>query len=371
MEIYIILMSITFILMLLDSKIRHKKWIFFILCVALTLISAIRYDVGSDYINTYVNAFRWLKIGLRHDYEILFLWLNKFLIQHDGTAVQMLSICAVFTIPLFFRFIRNNVEQRYWFLAVYLYLVSTIYFASMNAVRQYVALAILLFGFDYLKEKRYIHYSLFIVLAMMFHSSAVMAFLYMAVYYIYSNNMWKKVCNALFITLYSASIFLMFVDLREVVPFFSYIIPDRYLGYLTSAFMINRNYDAILKQVIPNFILFCMIKDSKQLRKEYPYFDLCYVGWIIYILITNLYYGINMFIRLGYYFDYLVMLIVPMLLAYYRNNLYRLDIRGIKIKRFDWIIGIMVVTYYTALTIYSIFLKGGHGVVPYQTIFKQ
>ena len=363
-------MSVTFILMLFSKKIRHKGLFFFILCVMYTVVSTIRYDVGTDYVPTYVRYFGRIQAGVNYHYERLFLWLNQLVIHFNGKAWMLLGICAVFTILMFFHFIKNNVEEDYWFLSIYLFLTSTIYFATMNLVRQYMALAILLFGLDYLKKQHYVSYSICIVIAMLFHSSAVIAFLYMALYYLYSNKIWTKLYNMLFAILYCASIVFMFVDLRRVVPYFSFMIPDRYIGYLTSKFMSIKNYAAILKQVIPNFILFLMIKDAKYLKKEFDYFDLCFIGWIFYVLITNLFYGINLFIRLGFYFDYFILLVVPMLIYYYKQHYYSSSISKINIKRFDRVVSAVVIINYTALTIYSIFLNGGHGVTPYQTIFS-
>ncbi len=370
MAVYITLMAVTFILMMFDGIIKHKKWIFLGLCLIFTLVSVIRYDVGTDYINTYVRVFGWLKAGLKYNYEPIFLWFNKFIIQHNGSAELMISICAAVTIPLFFHFIRNNVEQRYWLLAVYLFLVSTIYFATMNLVRQYLALTILLLGFDSLKQNQYLRYSIYVVIAFLIHTSAVMGFLFLGVYYIYSNKIWNKAYNTIFVIFYSVSVFCLFVDLRNVVSIIGFIIPSRYVGYLTSNLMAARNYSAILKQIVPNLIMFWMIKDIDGLKNKYPHFELCYVGWILYVIITNLFYGINMFIRLGYYFDYLIILIAPMLISYYKDNLYHFSYKNIRMRGFNKVVAITIVAYYTALTVYSIFLKGGHNVVPYRTIFS-
>ena len=118
-------------------------------------ISAVFSDGGKD------PGFRTMMIVLR--------WLLG-----DGDVWFFLVIAAfqLCAVSLFFR----RYAADYW-TCVFLFVVSTDYLSWMyNGIRQFCAVAIILAGFPLLIEKRYLPMSLVILLASLFHGSALLMF---------------------------------------------------------------------------------------------------------------------------------------------------------------------------------------------------
>lgn len=365
MLIYAILILISLICFLYYQNEKNQKFIkivFYLFMILFTVISAIRYNVGTDYKITYVKYFNVLKSGGNFHYEFLFLYLNKIIIFFNGNYKLLFAICSLVTIPSFFRFIYRNVEKKYWFLSILLFIISTIYFATMNVIRQYMAIAILLYGYDFLKQNKNFKYLTTVVIAMLFHTSAIIAILIPILNFINKDD--RK--NKILIIFYFISLIFIFFDISGFINLFEFILPERYDYYINSVFATEKNMGAIFKIIIPNLILLISFKYKKELLEKKEDFNLIFYAWYIYVIISNSLYGINIFIRLGWYFEYYILLIVPLLYDILKNKYIELFN-----KKFNYakVFLLIVIIFYVALTIYSIFLGGGHGVVPYKTIF--
>ena len=336
-----------------DDKKRFKCFTF--LEVVFTLISAIRYGVGTDYIPTYCRVFYLLKDKIAYNYEFLFLVLNKAIIKLHGTPVILLSLCALFTIPLFFRFIRNNLPKKYWFLGIYLFIGTTIYYATMNVVRQYIAIAILLYAFDYLKQKKILKYVILNIIASLFHLSSLINLAFVIIYLLHKN---KKI-NYVLIAVYLLSIVFVFVDIRSIVNIFSFMIPNKYINYLNSKFFLAKNYSACLKLLLPNLIVMFMLFNKNKIKND-DKLGLIYCGMTLFTMISNIGYGVNVFIRLGWYFDYFYLLVIPMIIEYFYTQ---------KKTKAATLFTIFIICYCIFWNVYSIFILNGHGVIPYKTLF--
>lgn len=68
-------------------------------------------------------------------------------------------------------FIYRHAKNVY--LAFYLYMAMMIYPLYLNTMRQALAVSVLLFAWDFFKKRRYLVYSLFVLLAATFHASAL------------------------------------------------------------------------------------------------------------------------------------------------------------------------------------------------------
>ena len=233
----------------------------------------------------------------------------------------------------------------------------------MNAVRQYMAIAILTYAYSFLKKKKNVKYIICVITAMLFHTSAIIALAIPIFNYIYKN---KKI-NKVLIGLYFLSIIFIFIDISSVINLFKFILPDRYDYYINSVFAVEKNMSAIIKIILPNILLLISYLYKDKIEKKYTDFNYVLIAWYLYVLISNCFYGINIFIRLGWYFEYFILLLVPMLVSYFKNNTFKIG--NIEIKKFNLIITVVVIFTYLSMTIISIFINGGHGVVPYNTIF--
>lgn len=184
MIVYIVFLIYSFLtsLFYIKSKKTKKQKIWFLIAnfIPLIIISGFRSStVGID-TKQFTEAFSAIiKMApnefdrLRYEYGFSYLcWiLGKF-----STDPQIL----IFTTSMFInvsvaRFIYKNSDDIC--LSTILYVLCNFFFSYMNIMRQAIAIAIILWGFEYLKEKKYIKYSIFVVIASLFHGSALLALL--------------------------------------------------------------------------------------------------------------------------------------------------------------------------------------------------
>lgn len=360
MTVYIVIIVLILIAAGLSAGKRNSKLLFWALSALLALISAIRYQVGTDYPG-YELRFYYVQHNISDgDLESGFLWLVKLIIRFGGNAQVMFAIASILTGFAFGYTIYKNDDPKYRFFALFVYVCSTVYFGTMNAMRQYFAIAILIFGFEILKKRRYVLYVLCILFASLFHTSAIFMLLFAILVFI--NDRKSISLLGVLNVLVFISIIFMFVDLRPYVDALLDFIPERYTAYLledyfSEKFFEARNFSAILKCIFPTALWFFTYYNRKKLFMEHKYIDLYMIGWALYVIINNAFYGINIFIRVYTLFEYFSLYIVPAAIGV------------MKLKSNRRIASVCVVLYYIALTSYAIFYKNGNSVIPYDTIF--
>ena len=321
---------------LLSDIIKNKKtvnFLFYILTAMFTIISAIRYQVGTDY-GGYVSIFNQINSGDTSYVESGYYLLNYIIGKIGGSAQTVIALSAIITNLAFAYTIKKNVEDKYIIYTLFIYVCGEIYFCSMNALRQYVAIGILLIGYEFFKQKKYKSYLLIIGLAMLFHTSAVFA---------------------LFPFLLS-----IFKNRKRLIDILSIIINTRWGGYLAGGqrtFFEERYFLSILKLIVPNAIwfltyIFYVRKASNPKVENYM------LGWFFYVMLSNMFYGINAFQRIYSMFEYYVIYLIPFVI-----ELGKTKVQKVIIKFF-------ITLYYFVLTSYAIFYLGSQNAVPYQTIFS-
>lgn len=81
-------------------------------------------------------------------------------------------------------------------------------------------------------------------------------------------------------------------------------------------------------------------------------------GYFLWIFVNNFFCGVNVMLRIGMYFEWMLLPILPHIVRQGQNKEVRMQYK------------LFFLFYFMLLTCYSIFYKGGHGVVPYQTFFN-
>ena len=144
------------------------------------LVSALQYCVGSDmslYIEKYTYFRETISINSFIDNAgervqpgwLLLTWLCK-LFTDD--FILMKTIQAVFFNIAVFSFFKR--ESKYVFLCIFLFSIVDYLVCNFNVLRQSYAIAFGLYAVSYLKNGQYWKYGLFVILAFMFHNSAVL-----------------------------------------------------------------------------------------------------------------------------------------------------------------------------------------------------
>ncbi len=366
MLIYILLILLTLLYWYIGYKDKNKiKKYFIILCIIFTIVSLFRFEVGTDYVNTYMSKFIKIKlIGTDDHFEILFLLLNKLFILLKLSSVNLIQFCSIITIPLFFRFIKNNLKKEYWFLGALFFIITTIYFATFNLIRQYISIAIMLNVLEYIKKEKYIKYIIFNLIAIGFHYSSIVGIIYLLFYLINKNK--NKKNNKILIFFYIISIIFIFIDTWDLILKLETILPNRYKYFLWKT--LTRKYSSIFKVFIPNILLILFYKERNKIKKYDKNYKLYLIGLYIYVIINNMFYGINIFKRIIIFFESFLIIVIPKLIEYY-NNHKTFEYKNIKIKNFNKLFTLFIIIYYLCVTILGIFINNGSGVIPYKSIF--
>lgn len=135
------------------------------------LTAALRYNVGTDY-----ETYRTLQIpeALAGKYDriepiyIPFIYLFSGILNTD----QLFFSFIHFLIMLFvFKAIQNQSKDKY--MSIFLLLFTGFFNMSLNIMRQSIAIAIMLYGIKYLETNKYKKFSLSVLVAFLFHKSAL------------------------------------------------------------------------------------------------------------------------------------------------------------------------------------------------------
>ncbi|MCI8510019.1 MAG: EpsG family protein [Lachnospiraceae bacterium] len=323
-----------------------------ILCfLPLFLISAFRYGVGTDYFHTYYDGFiRLLHHSNYDNFEIGYKGLCLLLSQITEDP-QIVFICTSFLFCFFcfkviFRF-SNDI-----LFSLFLLIFTRYYFISLNVVRQFVGMAIVLYALHYLFGKEYFKYIFFVLVATSIHYSLILCVLFIFIDKIKINRLTFFVCTAgvlLFWLVFGTDFINKLV--QKLLPF------KKYLRHFANSFLYTGTKFAIGTFLL-NFailiIFFGVYRKYNHDLKYRFYLNIQLISTLICILMTIL----PLVERVYYIFAFAQILSIPYILNLYRND-------GLKkvLK-----LGILIV--FIGYCIYDIFVTGDHEVVPYQSIFS-
>lgn len=176
MGIYITMIALAILFSYLFSKTDKKinKIIYSILSMLpFIIVSAIRYDVGTDYFFRYVpNYNTFVEGGTVNSLEILFRGLIKLCIFISDDYIILFAITAVIInsliISTVFKFSKNVT------LSIIIYFCASFYFESMNIVRQFISMSIIFASYKLLfKKKTILLWGICIIVATLFHTMSI------------------------------------------------------------------------------------------------------------------------------------------------------------------------------------------------------
>lgn len=356
MLLYISVMIISFAFLNLSKRFndKFKKYAFITLAfIPLFLVSALRYNVGSDFAS-YQNWFN-INNGVYLKYPDFAFRNLIFIIKMFTNNSQWLFVISSFLILFFvFKAARKNNDE--YDMIIFLFVALGFYFSSFNGVRQWIASSIFLCSYRFILDKKLFKYLLCIIGASLFHVSALVLLPFYFVFNIKIKDEFK------YIILISAIIFFNFVDMYELIAtilklyfktlYFRYVIggthdimqnSGTYFPVLLSVGMLS--YYIIFKGRFRKIYTECEYNQKK---------NCCFVISIMAILNTVNY----LFSRISaIYFLPLIIFLLP--------DVYKIFNGKFKIftKALIVIVGILYLTINTLI-------KNSHDVLPYNSIFQ-
>lgn len=280
---------------------------YFYLAVFITLLSALRGKLGTDWF-VYKKLFEAILYNpkkvevIYKGIEKGYLFVNKLFVAFTNNYFILQFVLSVFTCFIIFKnFWKNSFSP---FLLLFIYYTNYYFGINFEFLRQGLAIVILIMGLKFIKDKKIILWTLMVLLAMQFHISAITAFpLYFTTY--------KKISKKIAILLLLTALFITFFGnllIRNSLLFLGNItfLPNRIENliqlYLSSSNMhgrrveFNSGYGFIVSYSIYIYILFLCFNNENKSK------DFFLLNFLIYIVIMAIGRNISVFNRCAIYY---------------------------------------------------------------------
>lgn len=276
-----ILISSTFFVYISDKgKGLLERRVFLTIAFLLVFIpSAIRYDIGTDFLN-YINIYENIDIYtyLEPGFYLLNWTLNY--LNVDSQWVFVLT-SLIFTIAFF---VAYPPKSGAWIL--HFAMMTLLWFISFNTIRQALSTAICFYAIFYFFDKKYVPFFLFTLLATTFHTSAIIILLVGLIALI---PLKRSLMYLAFPNIFIGLMIISYIFITVVTVFIGQILGfiglEQYLGYFDSGHFSENNLGSGLGALVK--MLFCVyvIFNTKyilQMNQQY---------WIIILL--TFFYGLG------------------------------------------------------------------------------
>lgn len=282
----------------------RRKWqivLIVFLFLILFLFSAFRVNVGTDYKNYEYLFYTYLSLGDRaiERLELGFRFIFK-VVSFFSDDSRLFFILTSFFI-LFFNFKGFLKYSRSVFLSIFLFVALYYYFNSLNGIRQFLAMSLILcFSTKFIADRNIFKYMVSVIFASLFHMSALIM---IPAYFIGKKFSFRMV---LFVLLSIPLVFLSYDFFAAVIfgylPFY-----DIYADYQSGS------ASALL---IVQFIFFILIFMSYKRNQRWTKEEVVSFNFSIFsILLLVLSYKNSMFVRLAMYFGMYFIILIPAVLS--------------------------------------------------------
>lgn len=331
----------------LTCKIRSKKIWLAVLILPLFILVAFRsINIGNDTLNYYIcynniaNSKSFREITSR--YEIGYLLLNYLFSLIGFNYYEFQIIVSLFIYIVFYKFIykySSNCSLSLFTIVTLRYMDQT-----MNIMRAYIALSILLLSVKYIIDRKFVKFLVLNIIATTIHFSSV----FFIILYFIVNIKWDKL-KIFLATILSFTVFFLFGKIVEIIV----KLTGRYTDYLNNNFFNVQNNIAVFMQLFIALAFYIAAFDVKfieikreqlvpNLKKNITIRDICNSALFIYVVTS--FWGLNTVLmsRVNMYYSIFLIIIVPDLIKLYKKKKY-----GIFINFFI-ILG-MFLSYYIVL----------------------
>lgn len=296
----------------IGEKKSEKKYIFLI-SIILILIAVLRHEsVGSD-VSRYCEHFKviskleWSSISLYYKKDVFFYYCTKLVTL--VTENQQIWLGAIATIYVSSHSYIIEKYSKDALLSYILLLSMGWYHFSLTGLRQAVALGIIAYSYVYLLENKRYKFIITILIASLFHSSAVVFLV------AYPVSKLKLGMKQVFIT--TISLLSLTFGNNYIEMIFSFIFEtDRYSGYSNSDVTLSMSM-YILIVIIYCYAAFYLFKSKKQDVINEKLFNILTFGMVFQLYSSVL---AEMF-RVALYFNISILCLLPNILCTYEQNI--------------------------------------------------
>lgn len=322
--------------------------------IILIIVAAIRYDVGQDYMYTYVPYFNGVLRGAPNEnIEIGFFILNKIVQVFTQDYAGIFIVCSV----IFFHYIYKAIENQSPIptLSVFLLIGTTYYFIFLNTMRQMMVVAVFLYAIKFIKERNLKKYLIYMLISSTIHTSTIIL---IPIYFLYGIKL-RPIKAA---TIAGVAILAKPVVSKLVIAILKL---TKYNYYIDSRFDTNETGYVVLAMNVC-VLIFALIyyrkKDNKK-NKEDEKFLKDYSFYCILQLISTIiaWYGgaVPLLNRIRWGTGISIIILIPLAIMQEKN---------VKTKT---LYVFTFVLFYSLYAVYTIGINNANNVLPYMTIFQR
>lgn len=286
---------------------KKKRIILFYIALLIPLIFlSLRYNFGND-LPGYEKKF--YSIALKSwdnvikdtgNFEVGYSILNKLFGKFDFNV--MLTVLSILTISSTLFLIKKCTPANYYFLSLYIFLFSPVLMLiQSSAVRQTIAISIFCFSIKYLFERKLIEYCLLIILAIQFHSSAIIL---LPLFFVLKPSKITFAEGSIYLIIFYLMNYLFGSILSQLFLIFSSFIP-RYMVYFISDSNQQSSFVSLLFRLS---ILIGLVLYGKG-EKGYTAIAIRGSFWAFIFQAVGIH--LPLAARLGFYFEPFVMVSIP------------------------------------------------------------
>lgn len=312
------------------------------------LVMGSRYFVGADYISystMYQDQLNYGEQKFSDRWELGFLLLMKSVAFFNAPTSIFLG-CIAFIQLYFISGVFKDKKEVLPFL-FFVFMIGSYWLTYSNALRHMLAVPIWIYSIKYISTKQWIHHYLLILLAFMFHKSALIL---LPVYPLY-NFYVKEKC--LFgnikvqLLLFVCSLIVMntsflqdnFAKLDNLVLFFGY---DFYFEGMDVKELIG-GQSIGLGFLINKALTILLICNSNKCKQYFNsrWFNILYDMYFVGILLSHIFIDSIAFSRVNYYFNNMSLVVGALFMYYFYNS----DKRNYRLMQLVYILTFLAVMY--------------------------
>jgi len=282
----------------------------FVLCalLSLVLIAGLRANIGDTYVYIDVfkkNDFTWSYIISKKD---IGFGIFQMILKHFSTDPQIMIFTTALITNGLVVFVLYN-YSRIFELSLYVYITGGLFLVSMNGIRQVLAAAIAFTGIRFLMEGSWKKYILVVLLASLFHQSALIL---IPIYFIVRFKAWSKVTIALI--LLSIVIVTGYGYFSSLL--FSAIKDTQYANYKN----FHEGGANVIRGVVYAVPLLIAFVGRNKLRRMFPNSDIVInmtlLGFVFMVVSTQNW----IFARVSIYFDFYYLILISWIIKLFREK---------------------------------------------------
>lgn len=333
----------------LTSKAMRLFFLFFAAVIP-SFFAAVRDGIGTDY-HAYISIFEEARTSSESRIEWIYYYIN-FVVAKLGGEVEVVFFIGAL---LLFLFVYFSLSKRCEVLSpgIGMFVFMLMYYQmSLNATRQVIAMAIILYSIKFIEERKFLKFSILIIIASGFHNSALIFF---PIYFLYE-TLFKTKKKFLRYTLY-LSILVVILCLNSIlVPILSGDDELKYyLKYLDDS-NTGSNITFLIRHLPFIIIGMYLYRYNKIKDQRFSFYYSIYI--ISIILKFTSFVGAKYIDRISWNFEIVLVLLIPYFIRF-------LNKRGEVF--ISWFLICYIVVYWWYLYIFT----GSHETYPYQWIFNK